>query len=423
MSPRKSTAEIVKEIKQAGGCSHPIRLRGEFIDTRTGEVNERSLLVACKDRRVIVCPSCSYLYKADAWIIVSTGLVGGKGVPSSVREHPRLFVTLTAPSFGIVHARRESGPCRATSRPPCHHGLSTGCNIRHNEDDPLVGSPLCDRCFDYVGAVLWNAEASRLWNRSLEQVRRRLSTSQNCATGQALELTRLSYIKVAEFQRRGLAHFHVIVRADGYGNAFSSPPAHVSSDHLAEVIASVASHFSITGSRGVVSWGRQFSISDASALERDDLRIAAYLAKYATKTTDGTKDFARRFRSRAEILRLDSHSHLRRLALTTWDLALDPDHRDMNLRAHAHTFGYRGHLITKSRHFSTRFQDLRDARADFMATSEPHDPVAGTFAFDGRGYDDPHTTEVAEFLYRLSLEARKATSPRLTGVVETERPK
>lgn len=66
MADRKSTIELVKEIQQAGGCAHPIRLRGEFVNVTTGEVNERLLLVACKDRRAVLCPSCSYLYKADA---------------------------------------------------------------------------------------------------------------------------------------------------------------------------------------------------------------------------------------------------------------------------------------------------------------------------------------------------------------------
>jgi hypothetical protein len=59
MIHRKSTHELVKDIQQAGGCSHPVRLRGEFINVAIGEVNERPLLVACEDRRAVLCPSCS----------------------------------------------------------------------------------------------------------------------------------------------------------------------------------------------------------------------------------------------------------------------------------------------------------------------------------------------------------------------------
>ena len=74
-------AHLLREVEQAGNCSHPIRLRGETVNLATGEVGESLLRVACKDRRHVVCPSCSYLYKADAWILVSSGLVGGKGIP------------------------------------------------------------------------------------------------------------------------------------------------------------------------------------------------------------------------------------------------------------------------------------------------------------------------------------------------------
>ncbi len=61
--------------------------------------------VPCKDRRASVCPSCSRLYAKDAWHLVAAGIRGGKGVDACVANHPQLFVTLTAPSFGPVHAR------------------------------------------------------------------------------------------------------------------------------------------------------------------------------------------------------------------------------------------------------------------------------------------------------------------------------
>jgi hypothetical protein len=84
---------LLQELQGSSNCSHPIRLRGEIVNTATGEVTERGLRVACKDRREVVCPACSYLYRADTWILVSTGLVGGKGTPVVVGTHPRLFVT------------------------------------------------------------------------------------------------------------------------------------------------------------------------------------------------------------------------------------------------------------------------------------------------------------------------------------------
>ena len=408
MTQRKSTHELVKDINEAGGCSHPIRLRGEFVNVATGEVNERPLLVACKDRRAVLCPSCSYLYKADAWIVVSTGLIGGKGVPASISDHPRLFLTLTAPSFGTVHARKSDGSCQPGRLRFCKHGRVQACSRRHDVADPEIGSPLCDFCHRFADAVLWNAESSRLWNRTFEQIRRRLAIALGVHFEELAQHARLNYLKVAEFQRRGLVHFHVVLRLDGPGEPFSPPPPDLTKELLANIIHSVAKEFSVLGPRGSISWGRQLQVTDASTLDRDDLRIAAYVAKYATKSADGSLDFARRFNSRSEILNINASSHLRQLALTAWDLAQDPALVSLNTRGHAHAFGFRGQLITKSRQYSTRFQDLRDARAEHMKTPHSDDPVNGSFSYDGRGYDDPRATAIAEFLHQLSVEARTA---------------
>jgi hypothetical protein len=405
-----SNRRLLDEVAMAGGCSHPIRLNGDFVNTATGEVNHRKLLVSCKDRRVVVCPSCSYLYKADAWIVVSTGLIGGKGVPESVGSHPRLFVTLTAPSFGPVHTLRTDGTCHPRPTTRCPHGHAMACSMKHDEGSPIVGSPLCAQCFDYRHAILWNAESSRLWNRTFEQVRRRLAISQGLQLEDLHHHARISYLKVAEFQRRGLVHFHAIFPADGPGNPYCPPPAFLTPTLLTELIADVVGDYAITGTDGEpLSWGRQFQISDASVLQRDDLRIAAYLTKYAVKTTDGSLDLAYRFHRRADIRALEIANHRKTLALTTWDLALEPEFFNLKLRQHAHTFGFRGQLITKSRYFSTRFQDLRDARASYMGSDESDDPVAGTFHYEGRGYDDARASQLAEVLHQMTLEVRSIT--------------
>ena len=36
----------------------------------------------------------------------SASFAGGKGIPETVAEHPAVFATFTAPSFGTVHSRR-----------------------------------------------------------------------------------------------------------------------------------------------------------------------------------------------------------------------------------------------------------------------------------------------------------------------------
>ena len=409
---RLSAAELLGDVKAAGGCSHPIRLRGQFINATTGEVNQRGLLVACKDRRAVVCPSCSYLYKADAWILISAGLIGGKGVTDLVATHPRLFLTLTAPSFGPVHTRRRDGSCHPHQKPGCIHNQPLSCTRRHEEGDLIVGVPLCFECFDYRGTILWNAGSSRLWNRTIEQLRRRSALSQSIAIEEFSTHARLSYLKVAEFQRRGLVHFHVLLRGDGPGGPFSPPPAWLTSTLLTTVLADVVTTFEITTPTGAISWGRQFHVSDVTDVNHDDVRIVAYLSKYATKTTDDSLGLARRFHSRAAVQAL-TNLHHRRLALCAWDLGAEHEFEPLKLRQHAHTFGLGAQLITKSRHYSTRFSDLRAARATFMIQPETEGPVAGTFSYDGRGYDDPRATQLAELLHGMNVELRREARTKL----------
>ena len=43
-----------------------------------------------------------------------------------------------------------------------------------------------------------------------------------------------------------------------------------------------------------------------------------------------------------------------------------------------------------------------------MTKPEFDDPIAGTFSYDGRGYDDPRAATIAEVLHQFTLEARRA---------------
>src|SRR5262249_50766696 len=136
----------------------------------------------------------------------------------SVACHPCVFATLTAPSFGPVHTRVETGNgeiarCRPRRKASyCPHGRRISCGQRHKEDDPYLGPPLCPDCYDYYAAVVWNAHASELWRRTVIGIRRQLAKLVR-RDGTRI---RLSYVKAAEFQRRGLIHYHAIFRLDGH---------------------------------------------------------------------------------------------------------------------------------------------------------------------------------------------------------------
>ena len=64
---------------------------------------------------------------------------------------------------------------------------------------------------------------------------------------------------------------------------------------------------------------------------------------------------------------LDLPDHLARLVETAWDLGSRPALAHLRLRDWAHTLGFRGHWLTKSRRYSTTFGNLRDARQNWRA--------------------------------------------------------
>jgi hypothetical protein len=146
----------MEQVAATGYCEHPVRLRGrvEHADPQTGEVRtvysterepDATLLKACGNRRASVCPSCSATYQADQFHLLAAGLRGGKVIPNKVARHPRLFVTLTAPSFGPVHSRKAQNflvyPCHPyRQRQRCPHGRRLGCGQRHDPDDPSWAS-------------------------------------------------------------------------------------------------------------------------------------------------------------------------------------------------------------------------------------------------------------------------------------------
>ena len=155
-----------------------------------------------------------------------------------------------------------------------------------------------------------------------------------------------------------------------------------------------------------IRWGERFTIQDLGHTEEDTTKVPSYVAKYATKTTDGTKELARPFHSRRQIRHLIDDPHAQALALTAWDLDLCATWAPLRLRDHAHAFGFTGQLITKSRDYSTTFKALRGARAEFMSSRNLGDPLEGTFHYEGRGYDDPKATQLAELFFSMHRELR-----------------
>ena len=387
-----------RQIATAGNCSHPIRLRGRIdaIDLTTGELapvydtaaeHGGVLHVACGNRREAVCPACSAVYKRDARQLVRAGLAGGKGIPETITAHPCVFATLTAPSFGPVHSRRMRGktvlPCRPrrdTAARRCPHGRDISCPTRHMEADPRLGQPMCPDCYDYEAAVLFNLHAGDLWRRFTTYLPRHLARLAGDTVTRFRAAVRIRYVKVAEYQARGVVHFHAVIRLDAAAEHYQPPPGRYTAALLAEAIGQAATAVTIiTGPHGPairLGFGdqtdrriiREGHPLTATGQALDGVAVANYIAKYATKslTAPGLPDY--KLQSMFDIRQLRCSAHYRQLITTCWQLASRTRTRDPRLRTWAHMLGYGGHFLTKSRRYSVTFGQLRTARAEHRRT-------------------------------------------------------
>jgi hypothetical protein len=394
-------------VAQAGYCHHPIRLVGriEHADPATGEVRqvydyEREpdgvLLKACGTRRESRCPSCAATYRADAYQLLAAGLKGGKGVPETVSDHPRLFVTFTAPSFGKVHTRKAQGrlvlPChpyRQGAR--CPHGNRAGCWHRHDADDPCLGEPLCPSCYDAKAQVLWNALAPELWRRTTIAAYRTLGRLVGLQEGELRRLVRISYAKVAEFQRRGAIHFHAVLRLDAAANCrcagcLAPPPERFTAALLEKALREAVAAVGVScppldkEPARYARWGEQLDVRNitrneqAGELSAD--QVAGYIAKYATKATESFGSGLDRRLGADDLDHLDGLSvHVAELVRACWELGDRPELEGLRLRAWAHMLGFRGHWSTKSRRYSTTMTVLRRARVAFAKRRRARDGI------------------------------------------------
>jgi hypothetical protein len=434
-------------VERARGCSRPVRLRGAShdADAATGELvreftSEREpdgvLLTPCGNRRAHVCGACSEVYRGDAWQLVVSGLRGGKGVPESVAGHPLVFATFTAPSFGPVHTIREAGGRRLACRPrgrgeTCPHGRSLGCTKRHADDDPCLGEAICPDCFDYERCARWNHNAGRLFKRTRTYVERELARQAGLTQKAARERVRVSYVKVAEFQRRGVVHFHTLWRLDASGDELAPPPAEFDARLLADAITAALPKATVpaeTSDAGPYGWGRQHETRalDLGADSHEAARVASYIAKYATKSTENVGGVGHRIEKQHELGDLRCRDHARRLITSAWQVGEREGVDGKRMRRWAHQFGFGGHCFTKSRRFSTTFKALREARAMYAASrSEAAVDAAAksdhnlirlrVWRYAGRGYPKSGDALLAASSHARSREHRRLARDAATN--------
>ncbi|MEU9806879.1 replication initiator [Mycobacterium sp. NPDC050853] len=427
-----------QRAQSVGFCAHPIQLVG------TNEFGRETVVwVRCNNRRASVCPSCSDLYARDTWQLVAAGTSGGRHhIPATVSTHPQVFATLTAPSFGTVHGATGS-VCRDHRRigefRRCPHQQPLWCSRTHGHNDPSVGQPLCQDCYDYIGQVLFTWHLPELWRRFTITLRRVVSRRLKAA-GIQPKSVRVSFVKVVEMQARAVPHIHALIRLDpaattsddhdDYGPAatrgggehrhetqpvWESPLSAAELATLTQQAARTASFEVLDPSAHnhnrnrnrnrnetgtlVVRFGTQIDtqpIADetpcvqgepnatGSAERLSRRRVAGYLAKYVTKSLADFGISARRLSSEA-VTDLPVTEYVRTILTTISDLA----HRARELGIDTltgigrwlHTLGYRGHITTKSRRYSTTMGKLRAIRATWTrqqvtnSGASQHDPI------------------------------------------------
>jgi hypothetical protein len=384
----------------ASFCEHPIRLWGYGHNLETGERKGEAKFVRCKTRRRSKCLACSELYERDAYTVAASGW----------REQtPFAWITLTAPGrevFGCQHhtwAGRD-GSRRCTPRRKCP-GCGTevaACRRFHKSGDPLIGVPVCE-CFDYEEAAAFNASVPALWTETLNalnaafpQPAERHKVRSGEHRGEVvMRPPRLAFIKVAEWQRRGLIHIHALVR--GIDDA----------DKLAEVVSAVSANGH--------SWGENSRVEVISPTNEEKARTKfSYLVKYSTKTVADHQV------ERSPLLL----AHLERIrAAASPDCSCSDEQRAdgehwtvcRRARARSEGLGFGGHVLTKSQTWGESFLSIRLARRRWAFNNHSGDAWEWVWQLDGQGYEweTNDQAEAAALFFRALRGRSRAPAPWL----------
>jgi hypothetical protein len=329
------------QLRSSGYCARPVHLQG-VIQTCDGSGQRRIwstddepdgiLRKACGNRREAICGPCAERYRQDAYHLIAAGLRGGKGVPDTVVAHPCVFVTLTAPTFGPVHTRaldRNGKPRRCRPRrngPICEHGRPLSCGQVHADGDACLGEPLCLDCFDHRAAVAWNNSLPELWRRTTIYLPRVMARLAGMTQKRLREEVRPAFMKVAEYQQRGLVHLHVVIRLDRAMPAYRrdelhAPPARFDAELLEDAIRTTVGEVRapLPDELGgdPVGWGAEIDVRHLAGEQRG--QVAGYLAKYATKSTEQAGGLLQSI-DRDQVERVRIREHVRHYLRAAFDL-------------------------------------------------------------------------------------------------------
>lgn len=99
-----------------------------------------------------------------------------------------------------------------------------------------------------------------------------------------------------------------------------------------------------------LSWGTQADVRVVRRQidgELDEARVAAYIAKYASKATEDAGGIPVPIRSATDLEQWNVTPHGRRLIAACWQLAGRKEYQELRLARWAHQYGYGGHYSTR----------------------------------------------------------------------------
>ncbi|MGJ6969646.1 replication initiator, partial [Streptosporangium sp. G11] len=187
----------------------------------------------------------------------------------------------------------------------------------------------------------------------------------------------ISFAKVAEYQKRGVVHFHAVIRLDGPDGPGAPPPAWATAEMLTHAIQHAVRAVTVTVPAAgdeparILRWGQQLDVRQITMDgELSDQAVAGYIAKYATKAAECVGTLDRRINPLDDLTAFNLRDHPRRLIAECQRLSALDELADLRLAHWSHMLGFRGHFSTRSRHYSTTIGSIRDERRDFARTKE-----------------------------------------------------
>jgi hypothetical protein len=258
---------------------------------------------------------------------------------------------------------------------------------------------MCPDCYDYTGHVLFNACGPDLWRRFVIYLPRQLARLAGITQKDLRAQVKIRFVKVAEYQARGIVHYHAIIRLDAPGQDYQSPAARYTAALLSEAIRRAAAAVSIDTAAHltrlnlkaagtddttavpvvgpdltrILRFGTQVDVRTVRAgiglpgtgSELSAQAVANYIAKYATKTISAPGLPVRPVNGTGAIAALRCAVHYKRLISLCWELGKHPAAAQLGFNQWTHMLGYRGHFLTKSQRYSTTFTRLRRDRISY----------------------------------------------------------